>query len=104
MEQSAVPESPLKDLLPESPLKDPMDSKPPIVSKSPDPPVKNAHVKKILRDPERDEMRKNVTRNEGMRNEGHETSGCIEDPISDPRIKGMISNPECFEDPLMHRN
>ncbi|GFU01256.1 hypothetical protein TNCV_5124091 [Trichonephila clavipes] len=38
MEQSTVPKSPLKD---------PVDSKPPIVSKSPDPPVKNAHVKKV---------------------------------------------------------
>ncbi|GFT74794.1 hypothetical protein TNCV_2516871 [Trichonephila clavipes] len=38
MEQSRVPESPLKDLV---------DSKPPIVSKSPDPPVKKAHVKKV---------------------------------------------------------
>ncbi|GFW70477.1 hypothetical protein TNCV_873981 [Trichonephila clavipes] len=47
MEQSTVPESPLKDLLPveqsrvpELPLKDPVDSKPPIVSKSPKTPVK----------------------------------------------------------------
>ncbi|GFY23830.1 hypothetical protein TNCV_3536241 [Trichonephila clavipes] len=38
IEQSTVPESPLKD---------PLHSKPPIVSKSPDPPVKKAHVKKV---------------------------------------------------------
>ncbi|GFS68974.1 hypothetical protein TNCV_4569951 [Trichonephila clavipes] len=114
MEQSTVSESPLKDLLlksplkepmessrvPESPLKDPVDSKPPIVTKSPYPPVKKAHVKRlislfiVLRDPGKDEMR----------NEGHETPRCIEDPISDPRIQGMISNPECFRDPLMHSN
>ncbi|GFW27958.1 hypothetical protein TNCV_768381 [Trichonephila clavipes] len=52
MEQSTVPESPLKkpmepSRVPKSPLKDPVDSKPPIVSKSPDPPVKKAHVKKV---------------------------------------------------------
>ncbi|GFU72182.1 hypothetical protein TNCV_2151001 [Trichonephila clavipes] len=45
MKQSTVPESPLKEPMelsrvPKSPLKDPVDSKPPIVSKSPDPPVK----------------------------------------------------------------
>ncbi|GFW11799.1 hypothetical protein TNCV_4100111 [Trichonephila clavipes] len=39
MEQSTVPESPLKD---------PVDSKPPLVSKSPDPPVKKAQVKKSV--------------------------------------------------------
>ncbi|GFU03501.1 hypothetical protein TNCV_2257241 [Trichonephila clavipes] len=33
--------------VPESPLKEPMDSKPPIVSKSPDPPTKKTHVKKV---------------------------------------------------------
>ncbi|GFX71834.1 hypothetical protein TNCV_2010711 [Trichonephila clavipes] len=50
MEQSIVSETPLKDSMetsrfPESPLKEPVD--PPIVSKSLDPPVKNAHVKKV---------------------------------------------------------
>ncbi|GFV33269.1 hypothetical protein TNCV_1497911 [Trichonephila clavipes] len=80
MEQSRVPESPLKDLppmeqfrVPESPLKDPVDSKPPIVSKSPDPPVKNSPVKKvdsvIHRSP-RSRERQNVRRrNEERRNE-----------------------------------
>ncbi|GFV86677.1 hypothetical protein TNCV_4185301 [Trichonephila clavipes] len=38
MEQSTVSESPLKE---------PVDSKSPIVSKSPDPPTKKAHVKKV---------------------------------------------------------
>ncbi|GFU00043.1 hypothetical protein TNCV_2345881 [Trichonephila clavipes] len=52
----------------------------------------------------KDGRRKDGMRNEGMRNEGHETPGCIEDPISDPRIEGMISNPECFGDTLMHSN
>ncbi|GFS93447.1 hypothetical protein TNCV_2628261 [Trichonephila clavipes] len=52
MEQSTVPESPLKEPMepsrvPKSPLKDPVDSKPPIVSKAPDPPVKKAHDKKV---------------------------------------------------------
>ncbi|GFV20901.1 hypothetical protein TNCV_3651121 [Trichonephila clavipes] len=51
-------------------------------------------------------MRKDGTRkdrkNEGMRtdgtrNKGHEIPGCIGDPISGPRIKGIISNPECFK-------
>ncbi|GFS54574.1 hypothetical protein TNCV_2748971 [Trichonephila clavipes] len=82
--------------VPTSPLKDPVDSKPPIVSRSPDPPVKKAHIEKVviplfivLRDPGKDEMRKDGTRNEGMRNEGHETPACIEDPISNPRIEGL---------------
>ncbi|GFS79400.1 hypothetical protein TNCV_3006151 [Trichonephila clavipes] len=61
MEQSTVLESTFKDLLeksplkepmepsrvPKSPLKDPVDSEPPIVSKSPDPPVKKTHAKKV---------------------------------------------------------
>ncbi|GFX56967.1 hypothetical protein TNCV_3701321 [Trichonephila clavipes] len=98
MDQSTVPESPLKDLLPvehsrvsESPLKDPVDSKPPNVSKSPDPPIKKAHVKKVdsvihpsLRSRE---TRNEERRNEGMKNEGNETPGCIEDPNSDPVSK-----------------
>ncbi|GFU72907.1 hypothetical protein TNCV_4910361 [Trichonephila clavipes] len=33
--------------VPESPLKDPVNSKPQIITKSPDPPVKKAHVKKV---------------------------------------------------------
>ncbi|GFU03517.1 hypothetical protein TNCV_2257321 [Trichonephila clavipes] len=52
MEQSTVSETPLKNPMeqsrvPESPLKEPVDSKPPIVSKSPDPPTKKTHVKKV---------------------------------------------------------
>ncbi|GFX39356.1 hypothetical protein TNCV_3860791 [Trichonephila clavipes] len=52
MEHSTVSETPLKDPMelsrvPESPLKEPVDSKPPVVSKSPDPPTKKTHVKKI---------------------------------------------------------
>ncbi|GFV08701.1 hypothetical protein TNCV_4055851 [Trichonephila clavipes] len=106
MEQFTVPESPLKEPMepsrvPKSPLKDPVYSKPPIVSKSPDPPSRRLIPLFIaLRGPGKDEMRKDGIRNEGMRNEGHETPGCIEDPISDTRIEGMISNPECFGDPL----
>ncbi|GFU24954.1 hypothetical protein TNCV_339991 [Trichonephila clavipes] len=38
----------------------------------------------------KDEMRKYGTRNEGMRNEGHDTPGCIEDPISDPRVVSTL--------------
>ncbi|GFX88604.1 hypothetical protein TNCV_2660151 [Trichonephila clavipes] len=114
IEQSRVPASPLKHLLPKSPLKEPMepsrvpksplkdpvDSKPPIVSKSPDLPVKKPMSRRliplfiVLCDPGKDEMR----------NEGHVTPGCIEDPITDPRMEGMISNPEYFGDPLMHIN
>ncbi|GFU21221.1 hypothetical protein TNCV_4671151 [Trichonephila clavipes] len=63
MEQSRVPESPLKD---------PVDSKPPIVSKSPDPPVKKAHVKKVNsvlhRSPRSRERRNEERRNEEQRN------------------------------------
>ncbi|GFX73097.1 hypothetical protein TNCV_1704991 [Trichonephila clavipes] len=52
MVQSTVLASPLKESMepsrfPKSSLKHPVDSKPPIVSKSPDPPVKKAHVKKV---------------------------------------------------------
>ncbi|GFX42415.1 hypothetical protein TNCV_1519791 [Trichonephila clavipes] len=39
-------------------------------------------------------------RKDGMRNEGHEIPGCIADPISEPRIEGLISNPECFGEPV----
>ncbi|GFV98814.1 hypothetical protein TNCV_2913311 [Trichonephila clavipes] len=64
MEQSTVPESPLKD---------PVDSKPPIVSKSPDPPVKKTHVKKVYsvihRSPLSRERRNEERRNEERRNE-----------------------------------
>ncbi|GFT14864.1 hypothetical protein TNCV_3483211 [Trichonephila clavipes] len=64
MEQSTAPESPLND---------PVDSKPPIVSKSPDPPVKKAHVKKvdsvIHRSPRSRERRNEERRNEERRNE-----------------------------------
>ncbi|GFT36918.1 hypothetical protein TNCV_174871 [Trichonephila clavipes] len=52
MEQSTVSETPLKNPLEpsrvsESPFKELVDSKPPIVSKSLDPSVKKAHVKKV---------------------------------------------------------
>ncbi|GFV78737.1 transposable element Tc3 transposase [Trichonephila clavipes] len=82
MEQSTVPESPLKDLLPESPLKDllpveqsrvsesplkdPVDSKPPIVSKSPDPLVKKVDSV-IHRSPRSRERRNEERRNEERR-------------------------------------
>ncbi|GFX56586.1 hypothetical protein TNCV_5035051 [Trichonephila clavipes] len=125
MEQSTVSESSLKDPMepsrvPESPLKEPVDSKPPIVSKSLDPPVKKAHVKMvnsvIHRSPRSKERRNEERWNEkrqneerrnekyAMRKKDHEIPGCIRDPISAPRIKGIISNPECFKDPLMHSN
>ncbi|GFX85856.1 hypothetical protein TNCV_2472581 [Trichonephila clavipes] len=110
MEQSTVPESPLKEPMepsrfPKSPLKNSVDSKPPIVSKSPDLPVKKAHVKKVdsvihcsprSRERRNEERRKEERRNEERR---PRDPGCIEDPISDPRIEGMISNLECFGDP-----
>ncbi|GFT36833.1 hypothetical protein TNCV_174481 [Trichonephila clavipes] len=122
MEQSTVSESPLKDPTEPSVLKDSLDSKPPVVSKppivsnppilskspiiskSPDPPDKKTHDKKVdslfivLRDSGQDEIRNYETKKERIRKEGHEILGCIEDPISDCRIKG----PECFGDPLMH--
>ncbi|GFT68205.1 hypothetical protein TNCV_373351 [Trichonephila clavipes] len=98
MEQSTVPESPLKEPMepsrvPKSPLKDPVDSKPPIVSISPDPPVKKAHVKKVDSvihcSPRSRERRNEERRNEERRNEERSPRdpGCIEDPISDPRIE-----------------
>ncbi|GFW78505.1 hypothetical protein TNCV_5110461 [Trichonephila clavipes] len=80
-------QSPLKDLLLESSLKEPMeqsrvlqshlkdpvDSKLPIVSKSPDPPVRKAHVKKvdsvIHRSPRSRERRNEERRIEERRNE-----------------------------------
>ncbi|GFT74801.1 hypothetical protein TNCV_2516931 [Trichonephila clavipes] len=65
--QSTVPESPLKNLLPmeqsrvpESPLKDLVDSKPPIVSKSPDPPVKK--VDSVIHRSPRSRERRNEER------------------------------------------
>ncbi|GFT90175.1 hypothetical protein TNCV_1347761 [Trichonephila clavipes] len=73
MEQSTVPDSPLKEPMkpsrvPESSSKDPVDSKTQIVTKSTDPPVKKAHVKKvdcvIYRYP-----RSRERPNEGRRNE-----------------------------------
>ncbi|GFV78729.1 hypothetical protein TNCV_3168301 [Trichonephila clavipes] len=78
MKQSTVSETPLKDPMeqsrvPESPLKEPVDSKPPIVSKSLDPPVKKAHVKKvnsvIHRSPRSKERRNEERRNEERQNE-----------------------------------
>ncbi|GFV87154.1 hypothetical protein TNCV_5113721 [Trichonephila clavipes] len=88
MEQSTVSESPLKDpmepsRLPESPLKDSMDSMPPvvykspIVSKSPDPPVKKTHVKKVDSVIHRS-LRSRERRNEERRNE--------ERRLRDPRL------------------
>ncbi|GFW62900.1 hypothetical protein TNCV_4452491 [Trichonephila clavipes] len=127
MEQSIVSETPLKNTmepsrLSESPLKVSVDSKPPVVSKPPivskppvvsispivsklsDPTVKKTQVKKvdsvIHRSPRSRERRNEKRRNEERRNEAHQIPGCIEVPISDPRIKG----PECFGDPLMHSN
>ncbi|GFX86142.1 hypothetical protein TNCV_2560241 [Trichonephila clavipes] len=100
MEQSTVPESPLKDLLPKSPLKDLLPESPferfasrrqlflnhqihlsrrPMTSR-----LIRSFI--VLHDPGKDEMRKDGTRNEGMRNEGHDIPSFIEDPISDPRI------------------
>ncbi|GFX21765.1 hypothetical protein TNCV_547021 [Trichonephila clavipes] len=73
MEQSTVPESPLKESMgpsrvPKSPLKDPVDSKSPIVSKSPDPPVKK--VDSVLHCSLRSRKRRNEERrNEERRNE-----------------------------------
>ncbi|GFX70245.1 hypothetical protein TNCV_4616821 [Trichonephila clavipes] len=56
-----------------SPLKDPEDSKPPIASKSPDPPFKKAHVKKVHSvihiSPRSREGRNEDRRNEERRNE-----------------------------------
>ncbi|GFU74727.1 hypothetical protein TNCV_2431171 [Trichonephila clavipes] len=78
MEQSTVSVSSLKDPMkpsrvPESPLKEPVDSKPPIVSKSPDPPTKKAHVKKfnsvIHRSPRSKERRNEERWNEKRQNE-----------------------------------
>ncbi|GFS96566.1 hypothetical protein TNCV_3943631 [Trichonephila clavipes] len=121
MEQSTVSESSLKDpkeqsTVSESPLKEPVDSKPPMVSKSPDPPTKKTHVKKvhsvIHRSPRSKErrnegmkrMKNEGMRKDGTRNQGHEIPDCTRDPISGLRIKGIISNPEGFKDPLMHGN
>ncbi|GFX42405.1 hypothetical protein TNCV_1519691 [Trichonephila clavipes] len=44
-------------------------------------------------------MRKDEMRKDGMRNEGLKIPGCIADPISEPLIEGLISNPECFGEP-----
>ncbi|GFS80388.1 hypothetical protein TNCV_3448161 [Trichonephila clavipes] len=110
MEQSTVPESPLKEpmepsTVPKSHLKDPADSKPPIVSESPDPPVKNAHVKKV------DSVihcspRSTERRNEERRNE--------ERRPRDPRMyrrhdfrppyRRYDFKPSVFRRPLMHSN
>ncbi|GFX85867.1 hypothetical protein TNCV_2472691 [Trichonephila clavipes] len=78
MEQSTVPESPLKEAMEpsrvsKSPLKDPVDSKPPIISKSSDPPVKKTHVKKVDSvihcSPRSRERRNDERRNQERRNE-----------------------------------
>ncbi|GFW87449.1 hypothetical protein TNCV_1300941 [Trichonephila clavipes] len=62
MEQSTVSESSLEDPMEqsrvlESPLKEPVDSKPPVVSKSPDPPVKK--VNSIIHRSPRSKERRN---------------------------------------------
>ncbi|GFS80743.1 hypothetical protein TNCV_86621 [Trichonephila clavipes] len=76
MEQSTFPESPLKEPMepsrvPKLPLKDPVDSKPPIVSKSPDPPVKKVdsviHCSPQSRERRNEERRKQERRNEERR-------------------------------------
>ncbi|GFX66157.1 hypothetical protein TNCV_1906421 [Trichonephila clavipes] len=73
MEQSTVSESSLKDTMepsrvPESPLKEPVYSKSPIVSKSPDPPVKK--VNSVIHRPPRSKERRNEERwNEERQNE-----------------------------------
>ncbi|GFU86744.1 hypothetical protein TNCV_1294041 [Trichonephila clavipes] len=127
MEQSKLPESPLKESVDSKPpyvynppvvsklpivskppivSKSPVASRPPVVSKSPDPPLKKARAKKvdsvIHRFPRSRERRHEERRNEErrMRNEEHEIPDSIEDHISGPRIKG----PECFGDPLMQSN
>ncbi|GFX65818.1 hypothetical protein TNCV_2043511 [Trichonephila clavipes] len=73
MEQSTVPESPLKEPMeksrvPESTLKDPVDSKPTIVSNSPHAPVKK--IDSVIHfSPRSRERRNEERRNEERRNE-----------------------------------
>ncbi|GFT44358.1 hypothetical protein TNCV_5053981 [Trichonephila clavipes] len=78
MEQSTVSESSLKDPMEpsrvsDSPLEELVDSKPPVVSKSPDPPTKKTHVKKIdsviHRSPRSKERRNEERWNEERQNE-----------------------------------
>ncbi|GFV43707.1 hypothetical protein TNCV_1270801 [Trichonephila clavipes] len=115
MEQSTVPESPLNkpmkpSRVPESPLKDFVDSKPPIVTRSTDPPVKKDHVMKvdsvIHRSPRSRKRRNEERRNEERRNVKRRPRNprMYRRPDFRPRIEGLISNPECFGDPLMHSN
>ncbi|GFV08694.1 hypothetical protein TNCV_4055781 [Trichonephila clavipes] len=110
MEQSTVPESPLKEPMepsrvPKSPLKDPEYSKPPIVSKSPDPPVKK--VDSIIHcSPWSRERRNEERRNKERGNE--------ERRPRDPRMyrrpdfrhsyRRHDFKPRVFRRPLMHSN
>ncbi|GFS47530.1 hypothetical protein TNCV_4219811 [Trichonephila clavipes] len=93
MEQSTVSETPLKDPMeqskvPESPLKEPVD--PPIVSKSPDPPVKKTHAKKahsvIHRSPRSKERRNEKRRNEENEERRNEKRWHEETRPRDPRL------------------
>ncbi|GFT57460.1 hypothetical protein TNCV_4515531 [Trichonephila clavipes] len=73
MEQSNVSDSSLEDPMGqsrvlESPLKEPVYSKPPVVSKSPDPPVKKVNSV-IHRSPRSKERRNEKRRNEETQNE-----------------------------------
>ncbi|GFT64468.1 hypothetical protein TNCV_2382221 [Trichonephila clavipes] len=95
MEQSTVSESSLKDPMepsrvPESPLKEPVDSKPLIVSKSLDPPVKKAHVKKvnsiIHRSPRSKERRNEERWNEENEERRNEKRWNEETTPRDPRL------------------
>ncbi|GFS49623.1 hypothetical protein TNCV_3467761 [Trichonephila clavipes] len=67
MEQSTVSDSSLEDPMEqsrvlESPLKEPVDSKPPVVSKSPDPPVKKNEEQLKEEEEQKNEERRNVKR------------------------------------------
>ncbi|GFY31529.1 hypothetical protein TNCV_4693731 [Trichonephila clavipes] len=99
MEQSTVPESPLKDLLP-------VDSKPSVVSRPPQvsTPVKKVDVKQVDsiihrgHSPRSRERRNEERRNEKRRNEERRPRNprLYRRPNFRPRIEGLISNPECF--------
>ncbi|GFU65838.1 hypothetical protein TNCV_567471 [Trichonephila clavipes] len=118
MEQSTVSETPLRypmepSRVPKSPLKEPVYSKPPIVSKSLDPPVKKAHVKKvnsvIHRSPRSKERRNKE--NEERRNEKrwHEETRprdprLYKRPNFRPPYQRHHFKPRVFQRPLMHSN
>ncbi|GFT61080.1 hypothetical protein TNCV_4558141 [Trichonephila clavipes] len=105
MEQSTVPESPLKEPMypsrvPKSPLKDPVDSKPPIVSKSPDPPVKKVdsviHCSPLSRE-RRNEKRRNQERRP-------RDPRMYRRPDFRPSYRRYNYKRRVFRRPLMHRN